>query len=87
MAKVIRVDRRLRTAAVFVLLALILEIVSLLWTSPYAFFLFIIGTGLLMLIGIVLFLYTFVVHSELPAGESDEEDSIADATRDRAASD
>jgi hypothetical protein len=74
MAKEINLDRRLRTAAVLILVALILEIVSLLWTSPFAFFLFILGTGLLMLIGVLIFLFEMVFHGGPPSPETAGED-------------
>lgn len=52
--------RRIRISALLILLGLAVEAVSFLWSSPLAFFLFAIGGGGLMLIGILFFLLSLV---------------------------
>jgi hypothetical protein len=67
MAKGINLQRRLRLAGLLILLGLGFEAVSFFWNSPFAFFLFIFGTGLLLVVGIVVFLYSLVAGGESPA--------------------
>jgi hypothetical protein len=67
MAKAINVHRRLRLAGLLILVGIGLEAVSFLWNSPFAFFLFIFGTGLLVVVGILVFLYSLVAGGESAA--------------------
>jgi hypothetical protein len=67
MVKAINVHRRLRLAGLLILLGLGLEAVSFSWNSPFAFFLFIFGTGLLVVVGILVFLYSLVAGGESAA--------------------
>ena len=53
-------NRRLRVAGSFVLVGLMVELASLLWSHPLAFILFIMPGGLLIVIGILLYLYSLV---------------------------
>jgi hypothetical protein len=52
--------RRIRISALLILLGLVIEAVSFLWSSPLAFFLFAIGGGGLTLVGIGFFLLSLV---------------------------
>lgn len=53
-------QRRIRRSAWFVLLALAVEALSLLWKSPLSFFMFLGVSGLLSLVGIGSFLLSLV---------------------------
>ena len=52
--------KRIRISAYLILAGLAVEAISFLWSSPLAFFLFAIGGGGLMLIGIAFFLLSLV---------------------------
>jgi hypothetical protein len=67
MAKAINVHRRLRQAGLLILFGLGFEALSFFWNSPFAFFLFIFGTGLLLVAGIIVFLYSLVAGGESAA--------------------
>jgi hypothetical protein len=55
-----KMQRRIRTSSTLVLLGLIVELVSLLWSHPTAFILFLaLGTSLICL-GILIYLYSMV---------------------------
>ena len=60
MAKTINMDRRLRIAGTLIVLGLLIELGSLLWSHPLAFILFIVVGGLLMAAGILVYLYSLV---------------------------
>ena len=75
MAKAIDISGRLRLSALLILLGLGLEAVSFFWNSPLAFFLFILGTGLLVVLGILIFLWALVAGGEAgaePTAQADE---------------
>lgn len=55
-------ERRLRVAAVLVLLGLLVELVSLTWRHPTAFLLFALVGGALLAAGMVWFLYGVVLR-------------------------
>jgi len=61
-----KMQRRVRISGVLVLLGLATEMVSLLWSHPTAFTLFLVPGGLLMALGIVLYLYSLVSVSSSP---------------------
>jgi hypothetical protein len=55
-----RRERRVRLAALLELLGIAVEVVSLRWTHPTAFLLFVGIGGLLLAAGIILYLHTAV---------------------------
>jgi hypothetical protein len=59
-AKTMNFERRLRIAGTLVLLGLLVELVSLLWSHPLAFIVFVVGGGLLIAAGILVYLYSVV---------------------------
>lgn len=60
-----RLDRKLRVAALFVTLGLIVEAVSFTAVHPAAFFAFLAPGALLVAVGIVVYLWGLVSASEL----------------------
>jgi hypothetical protein len=55
-----RLDLSLRIAATLVLIGLSVELVSLSWHSPISFLVFVIGGGLAIAAGILIFFYSIV---------------------------
>ena len=60
MAKTIGFKRRLRIAGTLVVLGLLVELLSLLWSHPLAFLVFLGVGGLLIGAGILIYLYSVV---------------------------
>ena len=60
------IERRIRIASVLVVLGLVVEIVSFVWKSPLAFFLFLIGACGIAAAGILLFLISLVTVDREP---------------------
>ncbi|MEK6321604.1 MAG: hypothetical protein AABN33_07970 [Acidobacteriota bacterium] len=54
------IEKRLRTAGCLVLLGLLVEMASLLRSHPTAFILFLVPGGLLLVLGMRLYLYSVV---------------------------
>ena len=59
-----KMQRRVRVSSALVLLGMTVELVSLLWSHPTAFVLFVLPGALLMALGILLYLYSLVTVSE-----------------------
>jgi hypothetical protein len=55
-----KMQRRVRISGALVFLGLIVELVSLLWSTPAAFIFFLMPGGLLMAAGILFYLYSLV---------------------------
>ena len=55
-----RLERRLQFSGILVILGLLVEAVCLFWTRPVAFVLFLSVGGLLLGLGILLYLFTLV---------------------------
>jgi hypothetical protein len=53
-------EKRMRFAGVFLAIGLLIEALCLLWATPIAFIVFVAVGGLLILIGLVLYLYSQV---------------------------
>jgi hypothetical protein len=66
----INMERRLRIAGTLVVLGLLIELGSLLWSHPLAFILFIAVGGLLIGAGILVYLYSLVSRGESIAREN-----------------
>lgn len=73
MTTTINLERRLRIAGTLVVLGLLVELVSLLWSHPLAFIVFLAVGGLLIACGILIYLYSLVTRDVgLPATEAGE---------------
>ena len=59
-----RMQRRVRISSALVLLGLLVELASLLWSHPTAFMLFVIPGAFLMALGILFYLYSLVTVTE-----------------------
>ena len=59
-----KMQRRVRVSSALVLLGLLIELISLLWSHPTAFVLFVMPGALLMALGILFYLYSLVTVSE-----------------------
>ncbi|HWO00157.1 MAG TPA: hypothetical protein VNS63_12910 [Blastocatellia bacterium] len=77
MAKTINMERRLRIAGTLVVLGLLIELISLLWSHPIAFIVFVAAGGLLIGVGIVIYLYSLVSGGESVVRENDEVKAIS----------
>ncbi len=64
MAETINMDHRLRVAGALVVLGLLIETISLLWSHPLAFIVFVAVGGLLVAAGILVYLYSLVSRGE-----------------------
>jgi hypothetical protein len=61
-----KMQRRVRISSTLVLLGLVIELISLLWSHPTAFTFFLIPGALLMAAGALLYLYSLVSVSSSP---------------------
>ena len=61
-----KMQRRVRISGTLVLLGLLVELVSLLWSHPTTFILFLMPGAMLMALGILLYLYSLVSVAEPP---------------------
>ena len=68
-SKVASLESRLRIAGALVFAGLAVELVSLLWSHPTAFILFLLPGVPLMAIGVIIYLYSIVSIKE-PSGEA-----------------
>ena len=78
MAKTINLERRLRIAGTLLVLGLLIELGSLLWSHPLAFILFIVVGGLLMAAGILVYLYSLVSGGDSVPRENNEMSPISE---------
>ena len=53
-------EKRLQIAGIFLITGLVVEVLCLLWALPITFVIFAMAGGLLMFIGLVIFLYSLV---------------------------
>ena len=63
-ANVSKMQRRIRASSTLVLLGLIVELISLLWSHPTAFVLFLLVGASLMGLGILIYFYSLVSTPE-----------------------
>jgi predicted membrane channel-forming protein YqfA (hemolysin III family) len=66
MLSVNQLEKRRQVAGVFIVLGLVIEALCLLWSTPIAFVIFVAIGGLLMFVGIVLYLYSLVSNLDAP---------------------
>jgi hypothetical protein len=64
-----KLTRRLQLAGLLVSLGLIVEAVTLLWSHPTAFLVFLLVGGLLVAAGVLLYLFSIATYAS-PTGES-----------------
>ena len=55
-----------QVAGIFIVLGLVIEALCLIWSTPIAFVIFVAIGGLLMFVGIVLYLYSLVSNLKAP---------------------
>lgn len=65
-----KLERRLRLSGLLVAIGLIVELISLLWNHPTAFFLFLGVGAVMMAAGILYYFYSLVTLHE-PSSETD----------------
>ena len=61
-----QLEKRRQVAGVFMVLGLVVEALCLIWSTPIAFVIFVAIGGLLMFVGIVLYLYSLVSDLKAP---------------------
>jgi hypothetical protein len=61
-----QVEKRRQVAGVFIVLGLVIEALCLIWSTPIAFVIFVAIGGLLMFVGILLYLYSLSFNLEVP---------------------
>ena len=66
MLSVEQLEKRRQVAGVFIVLGLVVEALCLIWSTPIAFVIFVAIGGLLMFVGIVLYLYSLVPDLKAP---------------------
>jgi polyferredoxin len=73
----LRVERRLRIAAVLIIIGLLIELFTLYWAHPTAFVVFMFVGGLFLIAGVLTYLFTLLVflQHENPADVSATVDS------------
>jgi len=64
-----RIERRIRIAGVLIIGGLLVELITLHWSSPTAFLFFLLLGGALMALGIVIYLFSLVSTENKPAPE------------------
>jgi hypothetical protein len=74
MSKLTGLEKRLRLSGALIILGLLIELVTLKWSHPTAFLLFLMVGGLFLFIGIVMYLLTLVSASPPPAPENQSTD-------------
>ena len=63
-----RLVRRLRQAGLLVALGLLIETATLFWPHPTAFLVFLLGGGVLVAVGVALYLLAIVSNPSRPSG-------------------
>jgi len=66
MLSVNQLEKRRQVAGSFIVLGLVIEALCLIWSTPIAFVIFVAIGGLLMFVGIVLYLYSLVSNLKAP---------------------
>jgi predicted membrane channel-forming protein YqfA (hemolysin III family) len=61
-----QLEKRRQVAGIFIVLGLVIEALCLIWSTPIAFVIFVAIGGLLMFVGIVLYLYSLVSNLKAP---------------------
>jgi len=66
MLSVNQLEKRRQVAGISIVLGLLIEALCLIWATPIAFVIFVAIGGLLMFVGIVLYLYSLVSDLKAP---------------------
>jgi hypothetical protein len=61
-----QLEKRRQVAGAFIVLGLVIEALCLIWSTPIAFVIFVAIGGLLMFVGIVLYLYSLISDLQAP---------------------
>jgi len=61
-----KIEQRLQISGTLILLGLLVEAICLLWSRPIAFVVFVSLGGLLVGVGVLLFLYSLVTIDQAP---------------------
>jgi uncharacterized membrane protein YczE len=64
-----KVERRIRVAGILLIAGLLVEIVTLRWSHPTAFLFFLLLGGVLMALGIAIYLFSIVSAENKPSLE------------------
>jgi hypothetical protein len=64
-----KIERRIRLAGIFLIAGLVVELVTLRWSHPTAFLFFLLLGGLLMALGIGVYLLSLVSAENKPPAE------------------
>ncbi|MFN0109404.1 MAG: hypothetical protein ACKVZH_11175 [Blastocatellia bacterium] len=59
-----KIEKRIRLAGLLLIAGLLVELITLRWSHPTAFLVFLLIGGTLMAVGILIFLYTLVSRDE-----------------------
>jgi predicted membrane channel-forming protein YqfA (hemolysin III family) len=57
-----QLEKRRQVAGIFIVFGLVIEALCLIWSTPIAFVIFVAIGGLLMFVGVVLYLYSLVFN-------------------------
>jgi hypothetical protein len=66
MLNINQLEKRRQVAGVFIVLGLVIEALCLIWPTPITFVIFVAIGGLLMFVGIVLYLHSLVANLHAP---------------------
>jgi len=69
------VSKKLRTAGIFIILSLLVQAFSLVWNHPLAFVAFLFLGGLLLLIGLGMYVWSLLFPVPQPAASSSKSDA------------
>lgn len=67
--KTAKIEKRIRLAGILIVAGLAVELISLHWSHPTAFLLFLMLGGTLMALGIVVYLFSLVSGGTSPAAD------------------
>lgn len=67
-----KLEKRLRVSGILIILGLVIEIITLRWSHPTAFLFFLVFGGMLMAVGILLYLYSLVTDNQSIAVSDDQ---------------
>lgn len=60
-------SRRLRISAILIAVGLFIELITLMWSHPLSFILFMAVGAVLLVLGVLFFLYSLTLQGRLPS--------------------
>ena len=69
-----RLEKRLRISGVLIIAGLVVEIITLRWPQPTAFLFFLLIGGVLIIIGIMGYLYSLVTDNQIDVKAAESTD-------------